>query len=152
MQPSLVRSQPLASGTASAWLTAFSLILLMTISVKNARLRVLVSDCGAFGKFVDLESDNADIHVMDMVMLADVIRVCKRYEEEKEAGRRRTPDEKSAMIVRKALLKGALEMPLTALAQLGDYSFRPDACAIYWPQRPCLRSVTVAELRTGDCF
>ena len=80
--------------------------------------------------FVDLESDNADIHVMDLVMLADVIRVCKRYEEEKEAGRRRTPDEKSAMIVRKALLKGALEMPLTALAKFGDYSFRPDACAI----------------------
>ena len=69
MQPSLVRSQPLASGTASAWLNAFSLILLMMIPVENARLRVLVSDCGPFGMFVDLKSDNADIHVMDLVML-----------------------------------------------------------------------------------
>ncbi len=51
----------------------------MTIPVENARLRLLVSDCGPFGMFVDLESDNADIHVMDLVMLADVMRVLQQH-------------------------------------------------------------------------
>ena len=124
----------------------------MTNPVENARLGLLVSDCGPFGMFVDLESDNADIHVMDLVMLADVIRACKTYGEEKEAGRRRTPDEKSAMIVRKALLKRRFGNATYSSSKIRRLLFPTGCLCHYWPQRPCLRSVTFAELRTGDCF
>ena len=48
----------------------------MLLGVEATHMRCLVSDLGPFGMFIDLNT-TADIHVMDLVVLAGLIRVCR---------------------------------------------------------------------------